>query len=340
VSGAILWYVHDHGAGHLARAAAVVRRLDQRVVVAAGPRIAARAAAELGVPVVTLPSDVPASPAPTTGPWHHAPVCVEQRQRMAALAATISDHGCTTVVVDVSVEVTVMARLFGLRVVTVRQSGARHDPAHALGLASADAVWVPQHRALEPLDHPPDERWRFTGAFSRLDDEPPRRPTSVRRSPRRAVLLIVSGGTSFDDALWRRATAPPGWDVVIAGTARRWRAGSIVSVGRVADVGTLLAAADVVVASAGWAAVADATAAGARLALVAEDRPFDEQATRVRALAAAQLAIDAGRRWPRPEALRCVVTAALGLDPSRWDAFYDRRGAQRAADLVAEVHAA
>jgi UDP-N-acetylglucosamine--N-acetylmuramyl-(pentapeptide) pyrophosphoryl-undecaprenol N-acetylglucosamine transferase len=258
---------------------------------------------------------------------------------MGALAAVIAAHGCTTAVVDVSVEVTVMARLHGLRVVSVRQSGARHDAAHAVGFASADAVWVPQHRALEPVDVPTDGRWRFTGAFSRLDDDEPRPPTNRRTAARRATLLVGAGGTSFDDQRWRTASAPAGWEVVIAGTAHQWRTCGVASVGRVDDVGPLLASSDVVVASAGWGAVADATAVGARLAVVAEDRPFDEQATRVRALAAAGLAVDAGR-WPGPDELAGVLAAAQRLDPARWSEFYDRRGAQRAADLVAEVHAA
>ena len=49
-----------------------------------------------------------------------------------------------------------MACLLGLRTVTVRQSGRRDDEAHRIGLASADVVWVPQHRDLEP--HAADHR--------------------------------------------------------------------------------------------------------------------------------------------------------------------------------------
>jgi UDP-N-acetylglucosamine--N-acetylmuramyl-(pentapeptide) pyrophosphoryl-undecaprenol N-acetylglucosamine transferase len=338
MTATVLWYVHDHGAGHLARAAAVLPHLAVPVVVAAGPGIAARAAQLLDVPVVSLPGDVPDPPQPTVGPWHHAPSCLEQRRRTAALAAAIDRHRCTTAVVDVSMEVTVLARLHGLRVVTVRQSGCRDDAAHRIGLASADVVWVPQHRELEPISDPVDGRWRFTGPFSRLDvGVPP--PLEGRTDTRRAVLLVGAGGTSFDDVEWRCATAPRGWEVVIVGTEHRWRHGGVTSLGRIADVGPVLAGADVVIAGAGWGAVADAVAVGARLVLIAEHRPFAEQATRVAALAAAGLAVDA-KRWPAPSGLGPVLAAAERLEPGRWARYHDGHGAHRAAALVAEVHAA
>ena len=168
---------------------------------AAGPGIAAHAAAVLDTAIVALPTDVPIEPAPTIGPWHHAPAGATQRRRALDLVAAVEAHGCTTAVVDVSMEVTVLARLLGLRLVTVRQSGRRDDAPHRIGFASADVVWVPQHRDLEPLDGPPDERWSFTGAFSRFDDAPTGR--RVARCGRRAVLLVGAGGTSFRAEAWR-----------------------------------------------------------------------------------------------------------------------------------------
>src|SRR6185295_1867233 len=105
--------VHDHGSGHLARAAAVLPHLSSNVVVAAGPGIAARAARALDRAIVALPSDVPVEPSRTIGPWHHAPAGLTQRHRTLGLVAAVEAHGCTTAVVDVSMEVTVLARLLG-----------------------------------------------------------------------------------------------------------------------------------------------------------------------------------------------------------------------------------
>jgi hypothetical protein len=337
MNGAVLWYVHDHGSGHLARAAAVLPHLSSTVVVAAGPGIAADAARVLDTTVVALPTDVPIGPSRTIGPWHHAPCGDTLRRRTLDLVASIEAHGCTTAVVDVSMEVTVIARLLGLRLVTVRQSGRRDDEPHRVGFASADVVWVPQHRALEPLDAEPDHRWTFTGAFSRFDDAP--RPDRQARCGRHAVLLVGAGGTSFQADAWRAASAPAGWTITIVGVPDRWRTDAIRSVGRVDDVQPVLAAADVIVTSAGWAAVADAVAVGARVVAVAEDRPFHEQATRAAALHAAGLAI-ALDRWPTPSQLPDVLRAAARLEPGDWAPYYDGAGARRAADMIDGLHAA
>ncbi|MGH9269785.1 MAG: hypothetical protein ACRDZ2_00765, partial [Ilumatobacteraceae bacterium] len=139
------------------------------VVVAAGPGVASLAQNVLDTEVVALPSDVPTEPTVTIGPWHHAPSGKTLRRRTQALLDVIGDHDCSTAVVDLSAEVTVLARLAGLRTVALRQSGRRTDVAHRVALDSADIVWVPQDRQLEPLDGPIDERWFFSGPFSRLD---------------------------------------------------------------------------------------------------------------------------------------------------------------------------
>lgn len=340
MSDRILWYLHDHGRGHLERARAVIPRLAAPVVVAAGPGIAAAARDVLDVPVVALPSDVPIGPVPTIGPWHHAPSDIAVRRRGRALAEVIGRHGCTTAVADVSVEVTVLSRLLGLRVVTVRQSGRRHDDAHRIGLATADAVLVPQHRDLEPIDTDVDDRWNFTGSFSRFDGRRgvarPALPGGDGRR-RQVVLIIGSGGTSLDVASWRGAAAPAGWQVTIIGTDERGCGRDVRIVGRQVDVWPWLTGADVVVTSAGWAAVADTVAAGPRLVVVAEDRPFDEQLVRGGALAAARLAV-CRRSWPSPYDLGDVLSAAEALDPSRWATYHDGGGAARAARAIDRVH--
>jgi len=338
VSCSILWYLHDHGRGHLDRARAVIPHLRAPVVVAAGPGIHAEARSVLDVRVVALPSDVPAHPGRTIGPWHHAPSGSAVRARTVALSETIDRHHCVTAVVDVSMEVTVLARLFGLRVVTLRQSGRRNDEPHRIGLDSADVVWVPQHRDLEPLEGPPGDRWTFSGMFSRFDHLT-RRPRHLhrRRRPRLAVLMVGQGGNSLPLDAWRGVAAPPGWQVVIAGTSERSPAGDVTFVGYREPIFPLLEAAEVVITSAGWSAVADTVAAGAHLVVVPESRPFDEQHVRARALESAGLATCVDR-WPTPDRLADIVAAAMALDPGRWNEYRDGRGAERAAQSIDEVH--
>jgi UDP-N-acetylglucosamine:LPS N-acetylglucosamine transferase len=336
VSGSVLWYVHDHGLGHLQRARAVVDLLAAPVVVAAGPGVADAAAAALDVPVVALPPDAEGGVAVPRGPWHHAPAGRMTRDRQLALIETIADHDCTTAVVDVSMEVTALASLLGLRTIAVRQSGHRGDVAHRVGLSCADVVWVPQHRALEPVDDGTDERWCFTGAFSRFDGLG---STAADDDPRVVLFVLGAGGTTFDEAAFRDAVAPPGWRVVIAGGPTAWAHGDVSAVGRTDALLPLLRAATVVVTSAGWASTADVAAVGRALVVVPEDRPFDEQAVRAAALGAAGLATSVGR-WPSPDELPGVLAAATALDPQRWSTVHDGRGAARAAAMIERIHAA
>ena len=337
---AVLWYVHDVGSGHLQRTAAVLAHLDAPAVVAAGPgvdltRLPRSSAVDAGA-IVALPSDVPEHPAATIGPWHWAPASPALRDRGAALAAAVAEHGCTTAVVDVSVEVAVLARMLGLRVVSLRQSGRRDDEAHRIGFASADAVWVPQHPALDPVETEVARRATFTGAFSRLDrPDGVAEPATERR--RIVALLVGSGGHHLPVEAWRRGVAPPGWRVVIAGLDERWHRDAVCSVGRV-DVEPLLRGSAVVVTAAGWASVADVVTCGARLAVVPEPRPFDEQTVRADALDRAGLAVRLPR-WPTPTELADVLNRAMALEPRDWAPYYDGHGARRAARLVEQVHA-
>lgn len=333
---AILWYLHDHGRGHLERARSVLPHLRDDVVVAAGPGIADRAAEVLDVEVVALPTDVPNETRPAIGPWHHAPAGRTLRHRTSTLTAAAERYDCTTAVVDVSAEVTVLARLLGLRTITVRQSGRRTDPPHRLAFDSADVVWVPQQSELEPIDVPLDDRWFFSGPFSRFDNGPPA-VTVPDRDDSHVVLLVGSGGTAFDIAPWRGATLGPGCRVTIVGVDPPWRHGAVECLGRTDAVGDVLADADVVITSGGWAAVADVVASGAVPAIVPEARPFDEQHVRATTLAGERLALCLPH-WPRPDELPAIVDAAAGLDTQRWRRHHDGQGAQRAASMIERVH--
>lgn len=330
----LLWYLHDHGSGHLGRARAVIPHLDTDVVVAAGPGVAAAAAAALDVQVVELPADHCHPDPPTQGPWHHAPATPAMRQRAEALTDIVRRWRCEGAVVDLSVEVTVLCRLLGLSTVTLRQSGRRNDLAHQIGLESANTVWVPQHRELEFIDTPVDERWSFSGAFSRFDNLcPPRNGNRRRAAKRRLVLLTGRGGSTLTMKTWRVASAPRGWEVLLVGDHPVWSRGDVASLGYVEPVWDVLRHADVVITGGGWSSVADVVAAGAALVIVPEPRPFDEQCTRAAALADAGLAV-ALPRWPSPQQVHLVVEEALALDRLRWHQYYDRRGAQRAAEII------
>ncbi len=339
-TSSILWYVHDVGIGHLQRFRAVAAHLDSPVVVASSlPQLDDRLSG-FDVAAEQLPSDRScAQQGP--GPFHHVPLDTTAAQRARAVLDVAERHHCTTAVVDVSVETAVLCRLAGLRTVVLRQSGRRDDAPHALAHDCADVVWVPQHRELEPhLDR--NHTLQCTGAFSRFDDRLPghaaaRSRLGVDASRTLVVVLLGEGGGTFDETRWRQHCVPEDVDVVLLGTTSRWSWGNVRALGRIEDPFDHLCAADVVLSAAGWASVHDIASAGAPAALVAEQRPFAEQQVRIEALSAAGLvvALDA---WPGPEELLHVLARCAALEPGRWDRYYDRKGARRAAEMIEEVH--
>lgn len=336
----VLWYVHDHGVGHLRRCQAVLPHLSSPVVVASSMSGLSDHVERPGVHAVEVRSDRVTEPVAGPGPFHHVPVGPVARERAADLLDTIARHDCSTAVVDVSVETAVLCRLAGLRVVVLRQSGRRDDAPHRLAHECADVVWVPQRRSLEPFVET-SARVEFTGGFSRFDgcnrgDHEPG-PRSARRGPRRVVALVGAGGTAFPEQAWRTVAPPAGTEVTVLGLRSTWNDGAVRSIGRVQDPLRHLRAADVVVSSAGWASVHDLASVGVPAALVAEPRPFDEQQVRVDAMARAGVAVGLGR-WPTPDELGEVLDRCGRLDPQRWDCHYDHHGAQRAAAMIEEVH--
>ena len=97
----VLYYAHQHGAGHLRHAAGLASTGAFDVtVVTAHPRAAELLPAD--VPVIPLPSDlVPGHQQPARSPLHWSPVGTEIRARFDALHAAAQRVDPDVCVVDV-----------------------------------------------------------------------------------------------------------------------------------------------------------------------------------------------------------------------------------------------
>ena len=109
----VLYYAHQHGAGHLRHAAGLASTGAFDVtVVTAHPRAAELLPAD--VPVIPLPSDlVPGHEQPARSPLHWSPVGPEIRARFDALHAAARRVDPDVCVVDVSVEAALFLRQAG-----------------------------------------------------------------------------------------------------------------------------------------------------------------------------------------------------------------------------------
>lgn len=332
------YYVHHHGTGHLMRFLSVASELRSPVT---GLSSLPRPTGWKG-PWVQLErddsasrADVPSLDVTARDTLHWAPLHDDGLSaRAARLTSWVTSTRPSLVVVDVSVEVSVLMRLAGVPVVVVAMPGARSDRPHRLAYDLADALLAPWPMGAHTSGWP--DAWRrklwAVGGISRFDtrsrsdDEPEVTPDGA--GPRRALLVWGAGGTDVtasDVAAARAAT--PGWDWV----ERSPRSPS-------PDLWSDLRAADVVVTHAGQGAVADVAAARRPAVVVPQQRPFDEQG----ATAAAVARLGAGiglRGWPRDAAdwpgLLDRAVAAGGDGWARWSSGHGASVAARRIDALA-----
>lgn len=321
------YYAHHHGSGHLSRATALAAHLDEPVTVLSSAKPDPGAAFRDWVELEPDADDTrPVGDPTAAGTLHWAPLHNAGFQsRMARIASWIRRARPRVMVVDVSVEVTGLARLCGVPVVVLAMPGERADHAHQWGYRLASRIIAPWSRELyapawlRPFDHRVD----YVGSFSRFDDRTPCRPP--HRPVQRVLLLAGAGGSSMpDDLVGQLEARHPqfGWDVL--GGPAPWRD----------DVWAALCAADLVVSHAGQNAVAEVAAARRPAILVPEARPHLEQQRTVEALCQGGIVRACGS-WSE-------VTGELTrrtLDPGQWARWAPTGAGQHAADVISEVAA-
>ena len=304
------YYVHHQGSGHLHRALAVAAELPVPVTgLSSLPRPAQWAGDWLQLPA----DDLGAAPEEATagGHLHWVPLDDEGvRDRAAALSAWIATSRPALLVADVSVEVALLARLHGVRVVSLVMPGSRGDRAHQLGYGVSSALWAAWPPAARDLarDLAPADRARLTcvGGVSRF----PVRPAGPRRpGPPRVTALLATAADSRGRRRGRRRRAQaPDWEWTVLGRALgTWTS----------DPYAAICDADVVVTHAGQGAIAD-VAASRRPAVVIADRPYGEQRATAEVLAAGGWPVQVEQTFP---------ARAGGTDSSRSRAWTAPRGA-------------
>ena len=320
------YYVHHHGQGHWARAASICAALATPVTALSS---APPSGTECFTDVVCLDRDDHGGPPldPTAhGTLHWAPLLdAGLRSRMSQVAAWIESAKPSLMVVDVSVEVTIFARLLGIPVVVMAMPGVRTDPAHRLGYQLVEhiiAAW-PQEM-YDPLWlREFADKTTFVGGISRFDGRECDDTPSVGRP--RILVLSGTGGSdlSIDDIL------------VCARRHRayRWQALGVPGARWVDNPWPQLSRADVVVSHAGQNAVADIAAARRPAIIIAQPRPYDEQQATAAALADKGLAVSVSH-WPSVTAWPDLIETALARGGQRWTRWRTAGAAARAAAVI------
>lgn len=326
------YYVHHHGSGHLHRATALAHELSAHGEPVTGLSSLPRPADWPGEWVHLARDDDQERPLRATahGRLHWVPVGDDGlRARSAAISAWLAAARPDRVVVDVSVEVTLLVRLHGVPVVGVVLPGSRGDDPHRLGLGVADALvalWPPEATGMV-RDLPADVAERLTpvGALSRF---PVAHPGVRRPGPPRAVLLAGAGGDELHEERIAAARAQsPQWDWTVLGR----RFGTWVD-----DPRRTLADADVVVTHAGQNAIAEVAALRRPAVVVPQRRPHDEQRTTARVLRDGGWPAVVEDSWPE-DGWAARLERACALDGRGWSRWCDGGAAARFREVVAAV---
>jgi hypothetical protein len=326
------YYVHHQGSGHRHRASSVNRLVGPEL---AGLSTGPRPSDWIG-PWVDLPDDAGTGPEQDVtahGRLHYVPLGSQGLSaRMARIAAWIDTERPEAMVVDVSVEVAVLARLHGVPVVVVAQPGHREDPAHRLAYDVASRIIAPWPQRLGGLwGATPEDlaKTSFVGGISRYAPVGEPELANMPSAGRRVVVVNGTGGrgTSVADVAAARLVSP-GWEWIHLDRAHgTW----------VDDPWPLLCSASVVVSHAGQNLIAEIAAARRPALLLPQDRPFDEQRVMASAIGAAGLPALVEDTWPSPREWPDLLSRLDDLDGSLWSSWNDGAGAARMAELLAEL---
>jgi UDP-N-acetylglucosamine--N-acetylmuramyl-(pentapeptide) pyrophosphoryl-undecaprenol N-acetylglucosamine transferase len=320
VTRGIGWYVHHQGAGHLQRARMVAALLPRRCTIL-GTLSGFDTA---GLDILDLPDDRPLGgsdafdgrdgAAERPEALHYAPLNHPGvRTRMARIAAWAERADPALIVVDVSVEIALLARLLSIPTLVVRLAGTRTDRPHLEAFRSATRLLAPFPEALDGARVPEWVRAKthyagFLGA--------PAQPVS--ETGREIVVVFGRGGAGGnveDLAAAARAVPDRPWHVLgpVAGSSRT--PDNLHLHGWVSDSEARVARAALLIGGGGDGVVALAAAQAKRFICLPEERAYGEQTEKAAALARLGAAI-VHDGWPAPSAWPDLIRAGLALDPS------------------------
>ena len=287
----IAFYVHHHGSGHLMRTMQIVKALPDYKIILFGSAL--QTVDPSGLPNVTLihlPLDLddvnidegPEDILPET--FHYAPLNVPGiKKRMAIMANVFEEESQMILVVDVSVEITLFARLCGIPTIVMAQHGNRNDLPHLMAFQSAALILAPFPESL----YVGERNWvydktLFTGGFSRFI---PDGRNEVMQNE--IAILIGAGGTSINASLIKHIAqqSPTLIFHVMGEEIKDDENPNIFWHGRVDHPQALLESVSIIIGNTGHNTVMEVATLNKRFIGIPESRPLAEQEQKAEAVA-------------------------------------------------------
>ena len=348
----ISFFVHHQGRGHANRVMAIVRELpkERRVtILTAKPSLFD--GFDRNLEITALP-DMIGAPVPAPGLFaqptpevmHCVPLGVApMRRTMRTILDHLDDVEPALFVVDVSAEIAMLARIASVPAISIRMHGDRLDPGHLGAYQASVGLLAPFDEALEQDDTPAWVRAAtcYAGGLCTTTDPVPGKAEARAKlglDPAQEIVVVLTGGGGTGTPyapLTIAARAVPGALWLVLGPVHRegheTDFGNLVELGWVPGVTDHIAAADVVIASAGDNIVHEIARVGRPFVCAPEWRYFSEQTRKAERLAELGAAI-ALPAWPGALVpWRGILDAAKALDPAALAALYDAGAASVAA---------
>ncbi|WP_082489531.1 glycosyltransferase [Pedobacter sp. Leaf176] len=280
----IAFYVHHHGSGHIMRTLAIAKALQHSNITLIGSRLTDYAGI---IPpaynVINLPMDTPENTDTNFRPSdpegiHYAPLNIEGlRKRIALMTDFFAETFPLLLVIDVSVEVAMLAAIAGVPFIVIKQHGYRKDLPHLHAYHNAIGILAPYPEIMKDNDLPwVLKKTFFAGGISRFELQ------HDVSSPDKKLIAIITGkgGTSITTALIEHiARSCPEWHFQIMGglTSSTNKQENVTYLGNIEDPKHILANCTIVIGNAGHNTVMELAALNKRFIAIPEQRPFDEQ---------------------------------------------------------------
>ncbi|WP_182086577.1 glycosyltransferase [Aureimonas sp. ME7] len=348
----ISFFVHHQGRGHANRTMALAQEFSRErpvSVLTAGPQLFD--GFERDIEIVTLPNMIGAGvptprlyAEPTPQVMHCVPLGLrEMRRTMRTILDHLDEREVGLFVVDVSAEIALLSRIASVPAVQIRMHGDRGDIGHVGSYEACVGMLAPFDERLEQDDYPTALRAKtfYTGGLCTTLDAVPTRAEARRRlgiDEGREVIVTVTGGggsgTPYAPLTVAARAAPEALWLTLGPTHREGHEtdfSNLSELGWVPNVTDHLAAADIVIASAGDNTIHEIARVGARLIVMPEWRYFGEQVRKAEALVRLGAAVSAPA-WPGDlDGWRALLGQARALDGETIRTLQDPEAAQRGA---------
>lgn len=279
------YYIHHHGDGHRQRAMAIAAYAPEYFTLL-GTKLAGNCG---NFDYIDLEDDKIALGDKQQNEYlwatHYTPIGVSAiKKRIQRITQWIAETEPALIVVDVSVEIAMLARLCSTPTIYVRLTGNRLDAAHIEAFSSASALLCPYHRLLEANDTP---YWivKKSQFFSNLTQ------FHNKQNNQQKIITIVLGAGGHDlslNNLIEIAQQLPDWELEAIGpidTKISPRLPKNLKLnGWVQNPETYIEKASLIIGSSGDGLLANVIAANKPYICLPQKRPFDEQWAKARRL--------------------------------------------------------